>query len=140
MDQALPEMFHFMVSSAIDAEGVYPYPAVVLDVAGEVSVMALDLRPPQVLRTIVRAACAVTTAELIFGMDRFTKAGQGTELDNLFAGAWYRKGLGWKVGIIEYRHQPRLVKEWNWDNPFWTLAVTTELSQAGAPDLTGGRS
>jgi hypothetical protein len=132
-------MFHFMVSQAIDADGIYPHPAAVLDHQGGVSVMSLALPPTDTLRTVVRAAFATNTSELIFGMDRVTQPGQGTEFKDVFAAAWFRKGQGWKVGVINYQHAPRIVRPWDWDNAFWISAVTSELMQFGAPQPVTGR-
>lgn len=137
MDQSLADMFHHAVSIAIDADGVYPHQARRRTKAG-IQVFALDLSHMQVMDLTIQRARESETEELIFGLDRLTKPGQGTEFEDVLPAAWFRKGVGWKVGVINYQPDPLIVRPWDWHNVFWISTITHELIQAGAPELVEG--
>lgn len=123
----LPSIFHDAVAAAIKEEGVYPHQCIIRQ--GErFTLAAYDMPLVDVLTCIRNAIERDGADELVYGLDRFTKPGQGTSLQDAVAGGWWRRDLGWWVGVIEYQHEPRLVLPWNWRNDFWISAVAYELS------------
>ncbi|MFL7904702.1 hypothetical protein ACJ41P_26480 [Azospirillum argentinense] len=124
----LPALYHQTIGAAIDADGISPHHCIVRK--GEsLTVAALALSPGGVLAYLRRTIEREGVDELVYGLDRFTKPGQGTSLGDVVAGGWYRRDRGWRIGIIEYQHEPRIVLPWCWDNAFWNAAVARELSQ-----------
>ncbi|ALG75071.1 hypothetical protein VY88_26430 [Azospirillum thiophilum] len=123
----LPATFHELISASIDESGVWPHQMIVRR-DGKLTLRALALPPEGVMahlgRTIRDGA-----DELIYGMDRYTQPGQGTEFADCIAAGWYRRDVGWRIGVIDYRHDPRIVRPWNWGNAWWIAAVGHELRQ-----------
>jgi hypothetical protein len=124
--QNLVEMFCGLVDPSIDERGVYPHHALVMSQDDKLTMMALDLFPEQVLRAMV-VEILKGAKELIYGLDRTCLDGQGTTLGDCVAGVYWN-GTEFKPFIIEYQHSPRIVKEINWDNEFWTSALQGEIA------------
>jgi len=135
-------MFYNYVADVIDTKGVYPYPAMwrMLDKkllsdgcppeeALALNVGAMDLKPHQVILHLLRARME-GAVEMIYGIDRSTKPGQGTTLSDVLACAYWSTDTGWLVGVIEYNvsDQGKTVLPWNWHNPFWTELVLGEIT------------
>ena len=129
----LPTLYHQTIALCIDEEGVMPHQCIVRH-GDAVSMAALALPPGGVLSYVRRGFERGGVDELIYGLGRFTRPGQGANLGDVVAGGWYRRDRGWRIGIIEYQHEPRIVLPWCWDNAFWNAAVGHELSQV-LPDL-----
>ncbi|SMH62864.1 hypothetical protein [Azospirillum agricola] len=123
----LPALFHELVAACIDEDGVWPHQMITRH-GDRLELGALALPPGGVMahlrRTILGGA-----DELIYGMDRYTKPGQSTEFTDCIAGGWYRRAVGWRIGVINYRNEPRIVRAWDWSNVWWTNAVAHELRQ-----------
>lgn len=127
----LDEMFHGYIASSIDEKGIGFNKAVGKHEDGQVTVMALDLQGQQVIDLMKREAASGKYVELIFGMDCFTRPGQGTTLkDVVVCGWWQRATGGWRIGIIEYQNEPRIVKPWCWDNEHWVTTLRREFPEA----------
>jgi hypothetical protein len=125
MSQPLPDIFHTLVSSAIDEQGVHPHQMVTL-FDGRCDVFALATTPAQVFQ-VVRVKL-MTADELVFGLDRYSLGpAQGTKYRDLVGCGWWRRGLGWCAGIIEYQHEPRDVLALDWSNSYWTPILLREL-------------
>lgn len=119
------------LAHSIDTKGVELPNALLLDRAGELTVYALAVPPDQGYQLML-AECANRQArELIFAFDRFAKPGQGTTLGDLMAGHHYAGGR-WRPFVVEYQHEPRIVKPICWSNLFWNAVLTGELQAAGA--------
>jgi len=122
----LPEIYQRLIGSSIDANGVYPHHCLWRK-NGKVSMAALALpRPRQVLATVVLTMIQELPDELIYGLDRFCLPGQGTTLRDCIAGAHYC-GDKWRPFVIEYQHEPRIVKPIAWDNEFWNCSVGHDI-------------
>jgi ParB/RepB/Spo0J family partition protein len=106
----LPDAYHRIISIAIDAEGVFPHQCIFR--CGEKQTMAaLDLNPAETVYSWLRQTLAKEKPdELIFGLDRFCKPGQGTTLGDCITGAWLAVST-WNPFVIEYQHEPRIVKQ-----------------------------
>lgn len=125
----LPELYHRVIGTAIDEKGVFPHQCIWLDEDGKVNMGALALnRPDEVMAAVVKILVKEKPTELMYGLDRFSKPGQGTELKDLIAGAYWN-GEAWRVFTIEYQNDPRIVKPIDWDNDWWKHAVRHEITQ-----------
>jgi hypothetical protein len=124
----LPEIYHSNIANWIDESGVYPHQAMVVDKNGKIGVFALDFRTPsEVMNELLKVLLKEQPKEMIYGLDRFTKPNQGTTLGDVIAGAYWN-GDAWRSFIIEYQHEPRIVKPLDWNNKFWTAAIKEELT------------
>lgn len=132
MAEQLPEIFHDLISNAIDEAGVYPHQAIAKRADGKLEMMALD---GALLGVLVAKANEPQIVELIYGFDRMTRPGQGTEFADCLAGAYYQQGAGWRPLVIDYQHEPRIVRPINWANGFWAQAIRRELDSAGVTDV-----
>lgn len=126
MDDDIKTMFWKSVSEAIDAEGVYPHHMIIVDKDNKIIFCALDLDVKSVLIQALKAIME-ECKELIFGLDRATKDGQGTEFADVLTCAHWKDGV-WTIGVINYQHEPRIVREWDWNNEFWKAQMLREIA------------
>lgn len=125
--ESLPEKYHNVISKFIDEKGVFPHQMLVLDQNDKLGVFALALdKPNEMMHVVIKTLVKENPKELIYGLDRFTKAGQGTTLGDLVAGCYWN-GTGWRPFIIEYQHEPRVVKPIEWNNAHWNENLKKEL-------------
>jgi hypothetical protein len=124
--KGLAEAFHALIASSIDAVGVYPHKCLhVKD--GKLTMAAIMINDPgQVYAALLAICLNKKPDEIIFGLDRYCKPGQGTTLGDCITGANFAAGV-WKPFVIEYQHEPRIVQPIQWDNPFWNAHVMDEL-------------
>lgn len=66
----------------------------------------------------------LTIKELVFGIDQYTKPGQGTKYDDvLTVVSWVGErvgNFGFRIGVVNYRPPPNTVIEpIDWDNQYW---------------------
>lgn len=123
----LTDTFFNHVSNCVDEKGVYPHVMMIIDKDDKLGVFTLAVdSPTQVMNQMVKTLTKENPKELIYGLDRFSKPGQGTTLGDLVAGAYWN-GEAWRSFIIEYQHEPRVVKPLDWDNDHWNKALKGEL-------------
>lgn len=125
----LPDVYHDHISRAIDEKGVYPHQMLCEDQDGKLGVYALMLnKPHEVFNAVMKCLVQDKPKQLIYGMDRFCKPGQGTTLGDCIGGAYWN-GEAWRVFIIEYQNEPRIVKPLDWTNEFWKKSIRAELTE-----------
>jgi hypothetical protein len=83
----IKKMFWDSVSGAIDDEGIYPHHMIIIDKDDKIIFCALDLDFKTVLIHAFKAILD-DCKELIFGIDRNTKEGQGTEFADVLTCAY----------------------------------------------------
>lgn len=124
---------HRVIATSIDAEGVYPHQC--LSRRGEhVTMMSLALdTPEQVYLTVLAHVLKEKPDALVFGLGRWCEPGQGTTLGDVITGAYLvREGvLRWTPFVIEYQHEPRVVKPIDWMNNFWNEKIRSDLRNMG---------
>jgi hypothetical protein len=140
--------FHDMASISIDERGIYPLPMVAMLKGGAMEVSYLDLPPRDAMGTFVRKIVKREVDAIMFGLDRSTKPGQGTEFADVLTcalwggGEWSEPG-GWRgrirVGVINYQHEPRIVRPIDWDNEFWNGKVIEEMGNLKAMRRSTGQ-
>lgn len=127
------------LAGVIDDEGVYPIPVVSRDRDGKVTMAAMDVEAMDVLEYVWRQITCEQVAELIFGLDRSTKPGQGTEFsDVLTCGHWFSGfheswNAAWKPFVINYQNEPRIVRPPDFANEFWNAKILSELQSCCPP-------
>jgi len=132
----LVQQYHDVIAASIDRDGVWPHQC--LDRrAGVLSMSAIALRDPQQVYQVLRARVfSERPDELVYGLDRFCRPGQGTTLGDCIAGAYWG-GAGWNPFIIEYQHEPRIVKPVFFGNATWNDFITRELCGSGLGSAFG---
>lgn len=122
------------VARTIDGEGVYPFPAMSrLRDSSKIEIAALALEPLEVIDHVWNQITCEEATEVIFGLDRSTRPGQGTEFaDVLTCAHWFRGfhdswNAAWRLFVINYQHHPRLVREPDYENEFWNGQIMEEL-------------
>ena len=113
--KSIVEMFHEHTARCIDERGVYP-----------LTMEAHDLTPLQVYQRVITIVATMKPSELVFGLDRFCKEGQGTTLGDCVTAAHWNGRL-WLPFIIEYQHEPRIVKPVDWNNAFWNEKIMGDI-------------
>ena len=125
--------FHEYISRIIDEKGIHPFPGMAIIEDGKMEVAAL---------------CEATTAfdwfwdqvttkqskECIFGLDRSTDDRQGTEFDDVLTCVHWAEGMdgkewatSFRIGVINYQNEPRIVREFDFSNAFWMERMTSEV-------------
>lgn len=125
----LTEVYHGWVATTVDEKGFDIPHGLSLSPAGELTVLALAVPPEQAYQVMFRQ-WETGAAEMIFALDRFAKAGQGTTLGDLLAGFYCTRQDPPRPFIIEYQHAPRIVKPIEWGNIFWNAALLSEINAA----------
>lgn len=129
----LIKSFSAYVASMMDWEGVYPHPAFVLDRNGQHIVTALDLSPEEAIAWFWQTVTCEEPQEVMLGLDRTTQPDQGTEFGDVLTCVCWKEGIhekwarSFKIGVINYQHEPRIVRAIDWDNTFWIERMTTDL-------------
>ena len=122
----LPELYHDLVSSSIDENGIRIPHGVIIAGDGTMTMLALAVPPSQGYDVMLAQWQKLQGKEMIFAFDRFTMEGQGTTLGDLMAGHYCSRD-GTRPFIIEYQHDPRIVKPIAWENAHWNAALNGEL-------------
>jgi hypothetical protein len=123
------EMFREMAEAQLNEEGI-PTICVYRDRSGEIHGEILECQYGQAINR-----CAVLKAEgateIIFGVDRSTEEGQGTEFaDALTCGHWVGDNGGqWRIGVINYQYEPRILRDYDWDNAYWSQHMLEEIER-----------
>lgn len=125
------DLFHDLIARSIDAKGVYPHQCLYTHDGGKLVLSALDFKAEQVYRYLLTVMLEKKPEEIVFGLDRFCKEGQGTTLGDCITGAhWNAKSAGtplWRPFVIEYQHEPRIVKPMDFENRFWNSRIISDL-------------
>ena len=121
--------FYDVVLNSIDNDGIRNPHLIVVFSDGTSAMYAVENNVFAAMYSIIQKLIterANDISEIIYGLNRFTKEGQGTEFADAFAGAYFSNGE-WKPFVINYQDEPRIVRDYDWNNQFWNAAITTEL-------------
>ena len=134
---SLIEQFHAYVSNIIDSEGVYPAPGFALDGEGGLHIAAIT-DPSLAYEWFWNQISNELAAEVVFGLDRTTEAGQGTKFADVVTCVHWREGgfsdgkepwgTAFRIGVINYQHEPRIVEPWDWKTGSGKPACLVKLS------------
>lgn len=124
----LTEVYQDWIASTIDAKGFEIPHGFALDRDGALTVVALAVPPTEAYMHMI-AQWKRGAVEMIFGLDRFAKPGQGTTLGDLLGGFHFTRDASPRPFIIEYQFEPRIVKPIEWNNTFWNAGLYSEIVQ-----------
>jgi len=141
MNKSLIEQFESYVANCIDEKGVYPFPMFTIDKDDKLIVSALAINADVALEKFWLDITCHCAKEVILGLDRATKEGQGTEFADVLTCFHWKdwsdsecppERNNWshwfKYGVINYQHEPRIVRPMDWKNEFWNGRMEAELS------------
>jgi len=124
--------FHEYVSSMIAEDGVYPSPGMSIDKDGKMEIAAL-CEPNTAFDWFWNKVTMEQSKECIFGLDRSTKAGQGTEFSDVLTCVHWSEGMddkswstSFRIGVINYQYEPRIVRDFDFSNEYWIATMTSE--------------
>ena len=124
--------FHDYVSNIIDEEGVYPAPGMSIDKDGKMEVAAL-CEPKTAFDWFWNQVTIGQSKECIFGLDRSTKNGQGTEFADVVTCVHWKEGMddkewdtSFRIGVINYQYEPKIVRAFDFENAFWIEKMAGE--------------
>lgn len=131
----LVEEFEHMIAVGIDETGVHPNPGMHIAEDGTLNLSALDLEPEQIFDWFWNLISVENCQEIIFGLDRSTKKGQGTEFSDVVTCCHWREKWNkpFRIGVINYQHEPRIVRPIDWENQFWIKQMGAEVRQRTPP-------
>ena len=128
----LVEQFYAYVCNLIDEEGIYPIPGMAIMPDGEQHIAAIT-EPKLAYEWFWKQVTVNGAEECIFGLDRTTKEEQGTEFADVLTCCHWREnmdgkkwGTSFRIGVIDYQREPRIARQWNWENQFWIEKMTGE--------------
>ncbi len=131
----LPKLFFEMVCCIIDEKGIFPPPLLVKKANGSLEAGVIT-GPVQFAYNVVKLHFNDSEClEFVYGLDRYTRPGQGTEFNDVFVGAFCEKRNGiivWKPYAINYQKEPRIVRDYDWNNNFWNECTLNELKKIDA--------
>lgn len=119
---------------AIDGEGIYPFPGFCMMPDGKLEIAALAIGPDGCFQWFWEKVANECAAECIFGLDRETRDGQGTEFGDVLTCVYWKDGLdgkpwntSFRIAVLNYQHSPRIVRPLDWDNTFWKKQMHAEV-------------
>ena len=141
-EKSLVEQYVEFSTNRIDEDGIQPNMGWAKRHAdGKLVVFAIVASPEDWARLFWKEVGSKSPSEvndeLVFGLDMVTKEGQGTEFaDALVFVHWKRdpdKKLAdsscFRVGVVNYQHEPRVVRPVDWENEHWTQWTLGWLKQ-----------
>jgi hypothetical protein len=122
----LLKTFLFMSKTSINDEGIYPHHLIYM-VNDKMSVASLMLKPEEVYAAVAKVMRTEKPSQLIVGLDRVNKDGQGVDMKyhSVLTIAYYALGM-WSVGAMPYASKDD-VGEVVWSNAWWNTHVRKEL-------------
>lgn len=126
--------FFAHVERSIDESGVHPFPGIAIKQDGGIEFAAIT-DAGLCFQWFKKHLIDLDCAEVIVGIDRTTREGQGTEFDDvLTCFHWQREHQDvLRVGVINYQFEPFIVRPFDWNNEFWRKRVLDEVNTYGTP-------
>jgi hypothetical protein len=120
IEQEIVKMFCDLNRRGVNAEGIR-VPNAVMSKAGAYTIAGIAMFGEEAgidtYKAMARMLVIDRPDQLIFGIDRFVKPGQGETDDALSVHFW--DGQLWHFGIIPYRFDPPFFGDIDWQNSFW---------------------
>ncbi len=140
-EKTLLELFFSNVERGIGEEGIYPHPGLCLNYDGEIEMAALAFGPDECISWFWDSIANKGAVECVFGIDRTTRDGQGTEFRDVLTCAYWKEGLdgkswgsSFRIGVINYQFAPELiVRPFDWGNEFWNERMQGEVASRVPP-------
>ena len=124
----LPRYFWQIVDTFIAEDGFHQH-GVTRNAKGENTLINVNhINPPMVHVVMAAQIGQPGVREVIYGLDRFVLPNQPAETQDIVTAAWWRRGRGWKFGVISYRPEPdKIVLPWDWGSTFWNTIMRNEM-------------
>lgn len=120
------------VEAILEPRGVFPHVAL-WRLAGEnkLNMAAIAINEPdQVLGYVLDRLINEPVEELVFGLDRYSKPGQGVSTKDFLCVYHYLADEGWLYGVLEYQYKPRIFKPIHWRHPVWAEIMAGDVEHA----------
>lgn len=133
--ESLPERFFNLLEIAIDENGFYPHQYMAKQAHGGLHCYSIAVpQPVMVYQQLWIDVFGTETDEIIFGLDRTTQDGQGTEFNDALVCVYWKRECPTKfaVGVVNYQFEPRVIRPFDWNNSFWISRVQIELNSTRA--------
>jgi hypothetical protein len=132
----LIESFETYVRILINDKGIHPAP-MATEVGKFTELHSLDLPREQCWQYFFSKTLDARVTAAVFGLDRSTRPGQGTEFAGVLTCVSYVKAVEqiwgfrardqFRFGVINYQHAPRIVRPIDWKNLFWIEQLRREF-------------
>lgn len=126
MSQVL-ESFWELNRMSVDAEGIAIPHCVYSNAEGGLTAAALALPPAEIYVQVARFLVRDRPDELVFGIDRFTKPGQGIETADALSVSHWVNGR-WRFGMIAYCFSAARFDAINWGYAYWNQMLANEMN------------
>jgi hypothetical protein len=127
------QQFISLAKRMMDENGCYPFPGILKKTDGSLEVQSFMCQPYEMFRRVTELARRPDFEEEVFGLDCYTKEGQGTELDSCVVIFHVKRGSPTNLGILEYQWDQEegevITKPVNWENKFWNEAYAAVKTQ-----------
>ena len=127
----LKDSYLEILKKSIDEEGIYPGPGIFSKKDEEgLSMISFMVSPSEVLLSAVKIIKEQDPSEFLWGLDRFSKSGQGVDekYKSVFT-IFHLKDGEWKTGVFAYNSPEDYSESIDWDNKFWSEIHTDVLKK-----------
>jgi hypothetical protein len=130
-DGKLPDFYWSELPNQIDKSGFPNPPILGLQHDGTLIYGAvLDLDANRLFDVVHNKFISdIKIKEVVFAIDRMTKPSQGTKYDDVLSIFWWygpHEYPGFRYGVVNYQIDPLIIEPIDWNNEFWTGAMTRE--------------
>lgn len=119
------QQYEAILQTWVDENGFPRPPLLAQHHDNTISMATLAIPQETIYRTVMEKFMTdLTVKELIFGVDRYAKPGQGTKYKDVFTVFWWQgerlEQYGFRFGVVNYRPPPHtIVEPIDWNNTFW---------------------
>lgn len=134
----LVDEFYAYATNMIDVKGIYPFPGMAVNQAGGMQIAAL-CEPDLAFKWFWDQITLHQAKECIIGLDRTTREGQGTEFADVLTCVHWAEAEdkkwseSFRIGVINYQHEPRIVRPFDFENEYWSKYMTGEVASCRPP-------
>ncbi len=86
----------------------------------------LCIDPQDVLKFVMNCLFFQGAKELVFGLDRYVHD-EDEDTDSVLTVFHFNPRSGWHYGVIEYQWEPRVWKDIDWHNEYWSERMEEEI-------------
>ena len=130
----LVQQYEASLSLWLREDGFPNLPALVRHHDDHITMVLMAIPQKLIFQTVVQKFMSdITVKELIFGVDRFTKPGQGTKYADVLTIFWWQRERdddhGFRFGVVNYRPPPHaIIEPIDWNNAFWNTIMAHIVS------------
>ena len=121
--ETLADAFYKLNTEIISEDGIFPTQAFARALDGHITLMAYGAEgartAERAMEKMLKYLIRNTPEEMIFGTDQMSPPSEGAELPDFLAVFHYRLEEGWRFGVLQYQHEPRIVRPIDWEHPYW---------------------